>query len=532
MSVLIKPNREGEAPAEPYRDGSELPEGWTVAVLSSLCDRLRGVSYGRDDARSEPADGLFPILRANNIDGNQLNFNDLVYVPRARVSENQQLRPGDVVIAMSSGSKSVVGKTAQIFDEWEGSFGAFCGVLRPHAEIDARYFGLFLRTREYRQAISELSAGTNINNLKAEHFDAIQVPFAPLAEQRRIVAKLGELLGRVSQAKARLDRVPALLKRFRQSVLAAACSGKLTADWREENVCDETGEVLLSRIKSSRLKIAAFAKEKNQIESAFGSSLFDVTSEELGFDSLPETWKACRIGAVGSVSNGSTPSRQQPSFWDGDIPWVSSGEVRNNLITSTRERITKAGFDGTSVRLLPRGTVLIAMIGEGKTRGQSAILDLEATINQNIAAAVISHGFVEPAFLWRWFQMRYEATREQGAGSGPQALNCQRVRELPFVLPPLKEQKEIVRRVEQLFAFADQIEARFKKAQAQIERLTQSVLAKAFRGELVPTEAELARRDNRFYEPASELLARIQADRDKGCASTKTTTKKRSVTRK
>jgi type I restriction enzyme S subunit len=82
------------------------------------------------------------------------------------------------------------------------------------------------------------------------------------------------------------------------------------------------------------------------------------------------------------------------------------------------------------------------MIGEGKTRGQSAILDIEACINQNVAAVVIDHGLIEARYLWYWFQGRYDANREVGSGSGPQALNCERVRELSFNLPPLEEQRK------------------------------------------------------------------------------------------
>jgi type I restriction enzyme S subunit len=135
---------------------------------------------------------------------------------------------------MSSGSKSVVGKTAQASESWDGGFGAFCGVLRSSPELNSRYVGLFLRTRDCRRHISEPSAGTNINNLKAEHFSEIEVPIAPLAEQTRIVVKLENLLGQVDACQHRLAKIPSLLKRFRQSVLAAACSGHLTADWREE----------------------------------------------------------------------------------------------------------------------------------------------------------------------------------------------------------------------------------------------------------------------------------------------------------
>lgn len=317
------------------------------------------------------------------------------------------------------------------------------------------------------------------------------------------MAKLEQVLGKVKACQRRLAKIPALLKRFRQSVLAAACSGRLTADWREKNPDAETGAALLRRIKAARSENATSTKDRNQIEEAFQGERLAVDESELGAAGIPDSWVACRIGAIGTVVNGSTPSRKESRFWDGVIPWVSSGEVRNNIITQTRERITKTGYENCSVRLLPKGSVLLAMIGEGKTRGQSAILQIEATINRNIAAVLIPHGLVKSEFLWRWFLLQYEATRERGGGSGPQALNCQRVRELPFVLPPLPEQQEIVRRLEALFALADRIEARCAKAQAQVDRLTPSLLARAFAGKLVPQDPA--------DEPAAALLERIRA---------------------
>ena len=228
----------------------DLPAGWAIAQLDALGARYRGVSYARGDASPNARKGYIPILRANNIAGDKLVFEELVFVPPTCVSAVQYIQNGDVLIAMSSGSKSVVGKTAQALENWEGAFGAFCGVLRPSSALCARYLGLYLRTQYYRHKISELAAGTNINNLKAEHFSEIEVPIAPLAEQKRIVAKAEKLLEKVDASRARLEKVSALLKRFRQSVLAAACSGRLTADWRKgkskagEWVPSSVGEVV------------------------------------------------------------------------------------------------------------------------------------------------------------------------------------------------------------------------------------------------------------------------------------------------
>ena len=212
-------------------------------------------------------------------------------------------------------------------------------------------------------------------------------------------------------------------------------------------------------------------------------------------------WIKCTVGAIGRVTNGSTPSRKCPDYWNGNIPWVSSGEVRNNIITVTNECITQKGFNNSSVKLLPKGTVLIAMIGEGKTRGQSAILEIDATINQNIAGVVIDHGLVMPDFLWFWFQMNYSKNREKGAGSGPQALNCQRVRELEFICPSIREQQKIIIILKSLLMKEQQVKEAAEQVISQIDTMKKSILARAFRGELGTNDPA--------DESAVELLKRV-----------------------
>lgn len=133
---------------------------------------------------------------------------------------------------------------------------------------------------------------------------------------------------------------------------------------------------------------------------------------------------------------------------------------------------------------MPAGTVLIAMIGEGKTRGQSAILNIEATINQNIAAIVVDHGCVLPHYIWYWFQMNYAKNREKGAGSGPQALNCQRVRELDFFVPNLDEQTEIITLLQKILDREQKVREIAESVIEKIDSMKKVVLARAFRGEL------------------------------------------------
>ena len=466
-----------------------LPKGWTTVRISELCDITK----------QKGCEGIRPYLEIGNVDIISKNY---VFTQKPSVKGCRTARRNDLLVSKVRPTRGAITFIRE--DELQVS-SAFT-ILRNRGALAEKYLWLYLAwNRDYLNHLGERCTGTMYPTTSDNDVVEFDVPIPPLPGQRRIVERLEMLLRKVDTIRSRLERIPTILKRFRQSVLVAASSGRLTADWRERNRHTEVASELLSQIKVLRMEAALNAKEKKEIVRAFQPDMLTLTDDELLFNKIPDSWVACRIGAIGTVMNGSTPSRKRPEFWTGGIPWVSSGEVRNNIITATRECITQEGYESCSLRLLPRGTVLLAMIGEGKTRGQTAILNIEAAINQNIAAVLLTHGLIRPEILWRWFQLQYEATRERGGGSCPQALNCQRVRELPFVLPPLPEQQEIVRRVEALFTLTDQIEARCAKAKVYVDKLTQSLLAKAFRGELVPQDPN--------DESASVLLKRIKESR-------------------
>lgn len=190
-----------------------------TARVGELAQQVRGVTYAKAEASAIPASGLVPILRAGNIREGRLDPSDLVYVPEARVNSAQHVKQNDVVIAASSGSIDVVGKAARVTDgSFHGGFGAFLKVLRPGSEVDPSYFAHFFQTSTYRKTVSRLAAGANINNLKNEHLDELEIPLPPIEEQRRIAS----ILDAAQRPKLATIHSLELLKESRDSFVAWA----------------------------------------------------------------------------------------------------------------------------------------------------------------------------------------------------------------------------------------------------------------------------------------------------------------------
>jgi len=495
--------------------GADLPEGWTVVPATTLAELIRGVSYKKGEALTSPHTGHVALIRANNIDG-QLVFDDLQYVPEARVSDEQMLRVGDIVIAMSSGSKKVVGKTAQLRNAWCGAFGAFCGVLRPNLHTDSKFLGWFLQTSEYRNAISEGAAGTNINNLSRGHFDDIHVPYPPLAEQKRIVEAIERLTARVDAARERLAKVPAILKRFRQAVLAAACSGDLTTDWRHANPAIRPSSESLAKFDSQASQHRQGSKARK------GGNELDLEA----MPELPETWVYRRADSV--VADGTVitygivlPGPEIPN----GVPYVRQQDIQDGRLLVDELRRTTPEIAAKHDRsALLSGDVLLCIIRHLRVAVVPPGID-GANLTQGTVRMRPSPVMTGP-FLAKYLAGPHAQAwmKQRHFGMSMPRINVEHARAIPVAVPPPSEQCEIVRRLGAMMKLADAIGQRVALASARSGKVTQAILAKAFRGELVPTEAELARIEGREYEPADELLARIRsanhpAPSKRGCAN-------------
>jgi type I restriction enzyme S subunit len=385
-----------------------------------------------------------------------------------------------------------------------------------HPAIEPDFLRYYMMREEFRSFLAANVSGVGGSLMRVRPATLTSYPFqiAPINEQRRIVERIDELFSDIEGGERALERTRKLLDRYRQAVLKAAVTGELTKDWREKHKGEiESGEALLTRILKARREAweqAEFAKMRAKGQEPKGDAWKQEYREPSASDAtssapLPDSWTWTSIGQLFAVSVGATPSRKEPAYWGGEIPWTSSGEVAFCRISKTRETISERGLNESSTRLLPVGTVLLAMIGEGKTRGQAAILDIAACNNQNAAAIRVADTPIPPEYLYYFLMWRYEETRRGSSGGNQPALNSGKVRSMAIPLPPLEEIEEICAQLETIFSVAESTSRDIETRSTEVAVLRQSILTAAFAGKLVPQD--------RSDEPASALLDRIRGNR-------------------
>jgi type I restriction enzyme S subunit len=357
--------------------------------------------------------------------------------------------------------------------------------------------------------IKEKAAG-DIPGLSKDHLLNHVIGLPPLDEQSRIVAATSILVKHVSVVIECLAKVITILKRFRQAVLAAACSGRLTADWREAECAKPRTECQIDTIRTQRRESWEAAQVDTRRRREYPRPAA-IDTEDL--PEIPEGWSWVSADEVCTqITDG---EHIQPRYQTSGFPLLTATHVRAGFVEFKNiGLINEKDFLVCLKRCAPKkDDVLIVSVGA--TTGRGAIVD-DCEPFAIVRSVLLLRPLIQPRFLLHWTQSPWCRTwisQASGASAQPH-FYIHDARRMPVPFPSLEEQQEVVRRVEALFTLADAIEKRVAATTARAEKLTQAILAKAFRGELVPTEAELARREGRSYEPASALLDRIRAERE------------------
>ena len=353
--------------------------------------------------------------------------------------------------------------------------------------------------------MSSLVQGALYPAIRGKDVRSFTAPIAPEKEQKRIADKLDTVLARVDAVNTRLARVAPLLKRFRQSVLAAATSGRLTEDWREAHstaVGSPSCIACVQQAKHEWLKGNGSHNEAGRVAKRVAS----FSGKRISTDGLPSSWcwSALEDAALMVVDCHNKTAPYVPN----GIPLVRTTNVRDGaFIWSDLRFVNDQTYLYWSKRCIPTAGDIV--FTREAPMGEAAIIpaDMKICLGQRTmlirpVSKVTSEHYLLIALLDPMFKARAEKV---AVGTGVKHLRVGDVSELQLPLPPSEEQTEIVRRVETLFAFADRLEARLAQAQTAATRLTPALLAKAFRGELVPQDPN--------DEPAAELLRRLQAQR-------------------
>lgn len=416
---------------------------WTNALLSELTVKVGSGATPSGGEASYKAAGT-PLIRSMNVVFFGFKRAGLAYLDgvQATALSGAAVQAGDVLLNITGAS---IGRVTRAPKDMDGArVNQHVCIIRPAEVLDSRYLNAYFSSPEIQKNIWADNTGTTRQALTKQQILGFSIPLAPLNEQRRIADKLDTVLTRVDALNDSLARITPLLKRFRQSVLAAATSGRLTEDWREEK-----------RIAKGRL----------------------------GF-----------LGALGEVLAGQSPSVSEVNYEGRGTPYVTGPEQWDGtkLLTHKWTEFPK--------RIAPEGSIFITVKGAGVGK---TFPGCYAAIGRDVYAFVVN-GNHEVKYVLFAIQASAEEVILNAKGLIP-GLTKKDICEHEIYIPHIHEQTEIVRRVETLFAFADRLEARLQSAQTAAERLTPALLAKAFRGELVPQDPS--------DEPATELLRRLREAR-------------------
>lgn len=354
-------------------------------------------------------------------------------------------------------------------------------ILRPNPRrARAEWLVNAINSPEFRSGMSDYVRGTTRQRISRTNLGHLTLHVPDLDAQMVIAGTVDRIETQRGNASQRVAAGRVALERARHAVLSAACSGRLTDDWREANpdVSADALQSVLLEGGQSKGRGRPRATEEHGLTS------------EAQLELLPPTWGLVRLGDILNVGTGATPLRKNRAYYEGGtIPWVTSGGVNAGTITRPTELITPLALAETNVKLFPAGTLVVAMYGEGQTRGRVAELAIEAGTNQALAAVLFREETMPlQPFVRLFFEDSYRRVRALSIGGVQPNLNLGMIKDTLLPLPALEEQVEIVRRANAMMSAADRLIAQIDLTADALGRVSKASLAKAFRCALAPIE--------------------------------------------
>ena len=443
---------------------------WPTEPLGAICEIVSGIT--KDSKKQGDDYREVPYLRVANVQRLQLNLSEVKTIPaKESTIASYRLEPGDILLN-EGGDRDKLGRGWI----WQGQISecihqnhVFRARIRDGKAIP-KWIAYYANTNEARAYF--LASGkqtTNLASISKKNLSALPVPLPPVDVQETLVAEIDTQLSRLDEAVTTLQGIQAKLKQARASILKAAVEGRLVETEAEpdaDQAFHEIAEILNKRKNLRR------PKWKTPLQ----ASKLTIKSH------VPAHWQAATIDQLCDVGTGATPRKSDIKYWKyGHIPWITSSACNAKFVDAASDFVTDDALRETNLSLYPSGTILIAMYGEGKTRGQHTMLRIEATTNQAMAA--LSTSCLEDPTV-RWFRIfldsNYLEMRRKSSGGLQPNLNLSIVKSIALPFPPITEQVEIADEVDRRFSVLDQVEATVTTSLARCGKLRQAILRKAF----------------------------------------------------
>ena len=491
-----------------------LPESWLLTQLGDVID------YGKTIKAepSEVSDDTW-VLELEDIEkGSSKILQRLTFLDRKSKSTKNRFTTGDVLYGKLRPylNKVVVADS-----------GGICSTeivpLKTTENLDNHYLFHWLKHPEFLAYVTKVGYGVNMPRLGTKDGKVAPFVLAPLAEQKQIAAKLDELLAQVDTLKTRLDAIPAILKRFRQSVLAAAVSGRLTEGWRAGRDFDIGNEI--DRIHESRRLLHESDSLRHLERTGKKLRPYDYSTLNVEPESrdIPSSWMLVKLGGLISFltdyhANGSyevLKKHIELKEREDYACMIRATNFEKNNFEDLFVYITKDAYEFLGKSKLYGGEILVGKIGNAGSVYFMPNLNRPMSLAMNLFSLRFDEKLVSSKYLYLFLTSTVGKANIQKyvRGVATKSIDKKSLRSVFINYPCFEEQTEIVRRVEQLFTFAEQIEQRVKDAQSRVNRLTQSILAKAFRGELTAEWREQNPDLISGEHSAEALLERIKAEK-------------------
>ncbi|MEH1978844.1 MAG: restriction endonuclease subunit S [Nostoc sp.] len=481
---------------------TELPEGWEWVQADNLCQIISGYAFKSTDFCDEGV----PAIKIANISYGTFLYKQQEYLPKDFLDKYSEFQviPKTLLIALT---RPITNNTVKacLYPEYApiGLLNQRVALIKPYKIYSQKLLLFFSKSDFFRNQVNTNLSETLQPNLSPQSLKQFLIPLPPLNEQKRIVTKIEELNDRTQKAKKALDSIPQLCDRFRQSVLAAAFRGDLTADWREQNPDVEPASMLLQRIR---------AKNKQTHKRKSNATPSSIVLEMDKITPIPNTWQWVSFGElITSIRSGSTavPQDEVSSY-----PILRSSSVRSCSVDLTDIRYLTKSENENEDNFLNDGDLLFTRLS-GSIEYVANCALVRDLANRRIQypdrlfrAKLIDREFSTYSELWFATPLlRSLITDHAKSTAGHQRISMTAITEAPIPLPPLVEQQKIVEIVRSFLELITNVEQQYQQAKGKLNQLNQSILAKAFMGELVPQDPD--------DEPASVLLERIRAEREK-----------------